>query len=275
MACLLEVSAPKPGNVSRFHDFGDARFEDFVRSAAAIGPALGDAPSAGVGATVLRAIQATRGWTRTNTNLGIVLLLAPLACAAGAAGRTLRHRLGRVLAGTTVADAEAVYAAIRLAEPGGLGTAAEQDVRAAPTQTLRDVMALAAERDMIAREYTTEFAVVFEVAVPALCAARERGERWSEAATECYLATLAAVPDTLIARKRGRAAAEAVSTQARAVLAAGEPGSAARQEAIAKLDASLRGADHALNPGTTADLVAAALFVTLLEAEPGARENGA
>ena len=121
LACLLEVSAPKPGNVSPGRHFHDTRYEDFLASAVAIGPALAAAGSRPLGATIHAAIDATARWTRSNTNLGIVLLLAPLARAAHREGASLRDGLRGVLAETTVADAAEDYAAIRRARPGGLG----------------------------------------------------------------------------------------------------------------------------------------------------------
>lgn len=264
-ACLLEVAAPKPGNVSRYHDFGDTRFEDFLLSAVAIAAAFGAAGEASVGETVLRAVQDTRRWVPVNTNLGIILLLAPLARAAAGDAGPLRSRLSRVLATLTVADAQAVYAAIRVADPGGLGRVEAQDVREEPTVTLHEAMSLAADRDTIAREYTTDYDVTFGLAVPALRRARAGGLDWSTATLESYLRVLAEVPDTLIARKRGLAAARAVSEGARVVLAAGEPGSPERARATEALDSELRGDANRRSPGTTADLVAAALFVALSE----------
>ncbi|HLV73298.1 MAG: triphosphoribosyl-dephospho-CoA synthase [bacterium] len=270
IACLLEASAPKPGNVNRYHDFADTTFEDFLLSAAAVGPAMGRAGGVGVGRTILRAVRDTRRFVRTNTNLGIILLLAPLARAAAGAGGSLRSRLARVLAELDVEDARAAYAAIRLAQPAGLGRVQDQDVREEPTVSLREAMALAAPRDTIAREYVTDYAVTFETGVPALCRAREQGLDWAAAVTETYLSLLAAVPDTLIARKCGEEAAREVSREAARVLAAGEPDSVERREALARFDASLRREGNALNPGTTADLTAATLFVHFLEQSPGA-----
>jgi triphosphoribosyl-dephospho-CoA synthase len=264
-ACVLEAAAPKPGNVSRYHDFADTRFEDFLLSAVAVGPALGAAGETGVGETVLRAVRDTRRWVSANTNLGIVLLLAPLARAMAARGGALRARLAWELAGLTVADARAVYAAIRLAEPGGLGRVEEQDVQAEPTVTLREAMSLAAGRDTIAQEYMTDYDVTFRLAVPSLRGARDGGLDWSAAIVESYLRVLGEVPDTLIARKRGAASARTVSQRAREVLAAGEPGSPRRAQATGVFDAELREDGNRLNPGTTADLMAAAVFVTLSE----------
>jgi triphosphoribosyl-dephospho-CoA synthase len=265
LACLLEVSAPKPGNVSPERHFHDTRYEDFLASAVAIGPALAVAGARPLGVTIRSAIEATARWSGSNTNLGIVLLLAPLARAAARAGGTLRDRLGAVLRETTVADAAETYAAIRRVRPGGLGETSAEDVSRSPTVTLREAMALAAERDAIAREYTTGFALTFEVGAPALAAARRHGLAWTEATVECFLALLAAGPDTHIARKLGRAEAERATERARAVVAAGGTGTAVGRAGLAALDAELRDSRNTRNPGTTADLTCAALFVVILE----------
>jgi triphosphoribosyl-dephospho-CoA synthase len=265
LACLLEVSAPKPGNVSPERHFHDTRYEDFLASAVAIGPALAVAGGRPLGATIRAAVEATARWTRSNTNLGIVLLLAPLARAAARPGGDLRTRLAAVLEETTVADAADAYVVIRRTRPGGLGAAKAEDVSAVPTVTLREAMALAAERDAVAREYSTGFRLTFEVGAPALADARRRGLSWSDATVECFLALLAAVPDTHVARKLGREEAERVAARAREVVAAGGTGSPEGRAALASLDAELRDPRNTRNPGTTADLTCAALFVVILE----------
>jgi triphosphoribosyl-dephospho-CoA synthase len=265
LACLLEVSAPKPGNVSPERHFHDTRYEDFLASAVAIGPALLGAGQSPLGTTIRTAVEDTRRWTKSNTNLGIVLLLAPLARAALRSGGSLRHRLAAVLAATTVNDAEQVYAAIRQARPGGLGEAAAEDVSGPPTVKLREAMALAAERDAVAREYVTDFALTFEVGAPAIRSAREQGLAWTDVAVEAYLRLLDAAPDTHIARKLGRAEAELVSRRAREVLKEGGTRTAEGRRALGMLDDELRDARNRRNPGTTADLTCGALFVVILE----------
>jgi triphosphoribosyl-dephospho-CoA synthase len=251
--------------VSPDRHFHDTRYEDFLASAVAIGPALAGAGEQPLGTTIRKAVEATSRWTKSNTNLGIVLLLAPLAHAAAREGGTLRDRLAAVLDETTVADAADTYAAIRRARPGGLGEASAEDVATAPTVPLRDAMALAAERDAIAREYTNRFALTFDVGAPALAAARSRGLAWTEATVECFLALLAAAPDTHIARKLGKPEAERVTARARAIVAAGGIGTGEGRAGLAALDAELRDARNTRNPGTTADLTCAALFVVILE----------
>src|SRR5262249_51208377 len=151
IACIMEVTAPKPGNVHRGSDFGDSNFLDFLLSAAAIAGPLDQARVAGVGRAVREAVEATRRVVSTNTNLGMVLLLAPLAAVPG--DQDLPSGIEGVLAATTIEDARDVYRAIRLAHPGGLGTVGDQDLADEPTVTLREAMRLAADRDMIARQY--------------------------------------------------------------------------------------------------------------------------
>ena len=126
-ACLLEVTARKPGNVHRYADLPGLHFIDFVLSAPAIAEPTRSRGGIGVGGTVLAAIEATRRVVNTNTNLGIVLLLAPLAAVPQTV--ELAEGIDGVLARTTVDDARAVYRAIRLAQPGGLGKVARPGYR--------------------------------------------------------------------------------------------------------------------------------------------------
>ena len=265
LACLLEASAPKPGNVSPGVSFHDTRYEDFLASASAIAPAFLDVARQPLGDTIRRAIEDTRAWTNANTNLGIVLLLAPLAHAAlEPAPASLRERVRRVIARTTIADASAVYTAIRLARPGGLGDAAAEDVAASPTVTLAAAMELASDRDDVAREYATAFERTFTVGAPALVKARAAGLEWTDAVTETFLVLLASAPDTLIARKLGPDAADEITRHAARVLAEGGVRSDAGRRALSSLDFELRDLRNMRNPGTTADITAAAIFVVLL-----------
>jgi triphosphoribosyl-dephospho-CoA synthase len=261
---VLEVSADKPGNITPSHDFDDTTFEDMLRSAIAVGPHLARAGERGVGETVLATVQASRDVAPANTNLGIALLLAPLAKAA-LDGGPLRVRLGATLRALDVADARAAYAAIRLSGAGGLGERVEHDVRSEATVGLREAMASAAERDSIASEYATDYALTFETGLPALTTAIGDGLAAREAIVELHLRLLDHAPDTLIARKRGAAAAARVSAGAREVLAGGGVRTAAGRRALRRFDASLREPGNALNPGTTADLVTSTVFVALLE----------
>lgn len=266
LACLYESGAGKPGNVTPAAAFADTRYEDFVASAVAIGAAFAAAGEATVGQTVLRAVTDTRRLVTTNTNLGVVLLLAPLARAAAnpddAAG--LRPAVARVLRSLTVADTRDAYEAIRRARPAGMGRVPEHDVsEAAPAVSLRTAMEQAREWDTVAAEYATDYAVTFELGLATLARAWEQGERFSDAIVTSFLTILAEVPDTLIARKHGQALAADVSRRSAEVLGSGGCGTVRGRREIARFDAELRDPAHGRNPGTTADLVCASLFAFL------------
>lgn len=259
IACLWEATSRKPGNVHRTANFPRLEYTDLLLSAAAIGPVFDQAPGRPVGQTIFQAIKATREVVQTNTNLGIVLLLAPLA--AVPQDQTQGDGLAGVLAQLTVADAQAVYEAIRLAQPGGLGTVSNQDVSQTPTQTLREVMTLAADRDLIARQYANGFREVIQ-GVLHLIQGLELGGL-EEAIVYTHLRLLAQYPDSLIQRKAGLAQAEEASRRAQQVLDAGWPEADRAQLLCGAFDVWLRQDGQRRNPGTAADLVTAALFVAL------------
>ncbi len=266
LACIFEVIAEKPGNVTRSKDCANLKFEQFLVSAAAVGPAFFGEHTATVGETIFCAVTDTHRLARINTNVGIVLLLAPLLHAA-AAGHPegLRPALREVLQNLTVEDARMAFKAILLAAPQGLDNVEEGDVRTTPIDmTLLDAMAMAADRDSLASEYTTDFKIVFEIGLPCLKALWTEGRRFSDAIVQTFLTILARVPDTDIARKLDFNAAQDISNQAAAILELGGLFSDKGKEAIALFDEKLRDEKRHYNPGTTADLIAAVLFVFLL-----------
>lgn len=257
-ACLAELSALKPGNVHVFaagHGMETAQFE---AAAAAAAPAIAVSGQM-VGARVLAAVEASLAVAGCNTNLGIILLCAPLAAAAESAGG-LRERLAHVLDGLDMADAGNAFLAIAAASPGGLGAADEADVRAPASVTLREAMALAADRDAIARQYVTDYADLFALGVPALAGGPLERRRIEDA----YLAFLTTLQDSHIARKFGAEQAEAVRLEAVALRTRleGLPPSE-RHAALLAFDTSLKA--RGLNPGTSADLTVASIFAALIE----------
>lgn len=262
-ACILEATARKAGNVHPGASFHDLIFADFVASAHAISPVLARTEALGVGRAVLSAVEATRSRTPRNTNLGIILLIAPLA--AVPRDVPLAQGIHDVLERLTVADAESVYAAIRLAQPGGMGEVRDQDVSQRPNGTLREVMQLATDRDLIARQYATGFRLVLETGVPYLAAYDDFETEWEQAIIGLQLSLLSEHPDSLIARKCGGELAAEASRRARVILAAGWPENAAARTQWGEFDAWLRADGNRRNPGTTADLVTASLFAALRE----------
>lgn len=262
LACLLEATAPKAGNVHRGADFENLTFTDFVVSSVAIGPAMEMAAERGVGRAVHEAVSATRKCVFTNTNLGMALLIAPLAAVPRDRPITAVS-VGDVLSRLTPDDCRLVYEAIRLAQPGGLGHAESMDIADEPPADLVVAMRAAADRDLVARQYTENFRLVLDEVVSALVAGRKQGWSLTDAIIHTHLLLIARHGDTLIVRKCGAEVAGKACALAEKVLAAGKPGDESYLEAVADFDFWLRSDGNRRNPGTTADLVAAALFAGL------------
>ena len=276
-ACTLDVLARKAGNVSEASPGHRMHAGLFLQSAEAAAAPL-CAPRARVGERIESAVRATRRVVQCNTNLGIVLLCAPIVvaqerCALAGPSLSLAASIRAVLETLTVEDARAAYRAIALARPAGLGSAPEQDVNAAPTVGLRVAMAMAAGRDRIARQYAEAYADVFDPGVASFERARDlarrRGDGPRAAAIHAMQATflefLAAWPDSHIARKQGDAAAHSVMAEARPWRERARRGDPLDADpAWAAWDESLKA--RGLNPGTSADLCVAAALVATLEA---------
>ena len=259
-ACLAELDALKVGNVHAYSDGHRMTVADFVTSAEVSAPHLARS-AARVGERVRGGVEATMAAIGQNTNLGILLLCAPLASAAESAG-TYSKALSKVLDALDERDGADVFAAIRRANPGGLGHADRYDVTAetAPI-ALGDAMREAAGRDRVARAYVTGFGDVFEIGIPALLKARAEGlsEPWST--TAVYLAYLTQVPDSHVARKHGPAMADAVRAEAAAELSGLVLGEYAIEVLLA-YDRRLK--EARINPGTSADFTVATLFLAAL-----------
>lgn len=265
-SCLAELEALKPGNVHRFSNGHSMSVADFERSAAAAAPSIGR-PGLSVGKRILRAVEATKKVVGQNTNLGIVLLAAPLATAALDRERgDLRTRVSDVLDQLSVQDARDAYKAIRMAAPGGLGDAPSHDVAETPRVTLLEAMRAAEVRDRIAWNYAHGFSDIFGLGLAWLKQAHERWGNSSFATTRVYLGFLAHLPDTLIERKFGADVAASLLEEARP-LEAGLLECALPEDMTAPLmafDRALKA--RGLNPGTSADLTVATLFAAALEA---------
>jgi len=271
-ACREELNAPKPGNV---HVFAASRkgVDLFVRSAeAAAGPLT--APGERTGERILGAVQATQAAVGSNTNLGIILLCAPLARATETGGADLRAAVRHVLDDLDIDDARLAFAAISQAAPGGLGRADRYDVRAPATVTLRHAMAEAAGRDQIASQYVTAFDAVFSLGLDTLAAAQERWGSATPATLGVFLGFLAAFDDSHIVREHGSTVAGEL--RARAItfgerLTRVEDWRDLLPELLA-WDRSLK--QRSINPGTSADLTVATLFVhRLRNILPSVRNN--
>ena len=258
-ACLTELDAPKPGNVHAFADGHRMTVDEFVRSADAAAAPL-SAQGARVGLRIHRAVMATFAAVGTNTNLGIILLCAPLAAAAERDATNLRNALHQVLQDLNVDDADLAFGSIVRAAPAGLGHSAQHDVFNPATVSLLQAMSEAANRDMVARQYATDFADIFDRGLPLFeSVSRRRGEaKWATLAT--FLGFLSAFPDSHIARKFGAETARCVQGTALNFARMLQSAEQADQilPALLTWDSALKA--KAVNPGTSADLTVATLF---------------
>lgn len=264
LACLLEASAPKPGNVHPGASFVDLTYFDFVASAPAISLAM-EAAAAGarVGPVVLEAMRATQAVVGTNTNLGIILLLAPLARVPR--NKRLIDGIGSILLDLDAEDARLVYEAIRLARPGGLGKVQEADASGPAPKDLLYAMRLASDRDLVARQYARGYEEVLDRVLPWLVEGIAAGGSLPESIVRGHVKLMSEIPDTLIARKCGADVAEESMQRAQAVLAASGGSLPLDIAALQEFDRWLRADGNRRNPGTTADLIAAGLFAALRE----------
>lgn len=265
-SCMAEIRAFKPGNVSLDSPGHGMTAQQFIDSADAIADVLA-APGMRVGERIFRAIEATRKAVACNTNLGIVLLCAPLtqSVLAASAEPCLKSRVMNVLARLDVADAEFAYRAIRLAAPAGLSRSRRHDVYSAPQVTLLEAMVEACDVDRIAAQYATGYSDIFQEGVPRGRAALERWRTEEWAAVAIYLALLARFPDTHIRRKFGVAVAGRVSQQAAEldyeIQQCDNP--AEMLLSLEAFDQYLKG--EGINPGTSADMTVATLLAIRLE----------
>jgi triphosphoribosyl-dephospho-CoA synthase len=296
LAVLLEVSAyPKPGNVHRTADFQGTRYEHFLASAIAVRPHFRHAAQrgvlyvhqgkagldrVGVGNIVKEAVVDVTSWQHDgNTVLGSIILLVPIAVAAGMtlaerefSIQGLRRNLKSVVEATTPEDAVNLYEAINVAQPGGLGRAPRLDVTDVASikkiiedkVSLYEVFKISSSWDSISSEWINEYNITFNIGYPFFIQQLEKTIDINTATVHAFLKVLAEVPDTLIARKAGMPKAKEASAQAKKVLELGGLTTPEGRERLLKLDAKLRDPTHRLNPGTTADITSAVLALAIL-----------
>jgi triphosphoribosyl-dephospho-CoA synthase len=296
LAAALEVSGwPKPGNVHRTFDFKDTRFEHYLAGAVSIGPAIAKAASqgvklqegkiksseVGVGKWILQAIRDVKQWNEPNTNLGMLILMIPLATAAGTLINMneieieeLRRKFDLIVRATTPQDALDLYKAISIVSPGGMGKVDDvPDVTEADTWnalikkeiTLYKTMEISAKWDTISKEFVSALEISLKTGYPYFRQLYESTEDINVATVHTFLFLLSNIPDTLIQRKLGSEAAKQVSQKAKEIFDLGGLLTKQGTDALNRFDRKLRDAENKFNPGTTADLVAVILMVALLK----------
>jgi triphosphoribosyl-dephospho-CoA synthase len=265
-ACEIELQAFKPGNVSVYSPAHDMTVEDFILSAAVSADSVSN-PAYSLGEKIYYAVKATRDAVGCNTNLGIILLAAPLmqAYCQRQMGQSLRDSLQVVLANTTLQDAEWAFKAITLAAPGGLGKSEQQDVNQAPEVTLLEAMQIASPKDRIALQYTNGFKDIFDFSVLQYNRAFVLSGESSWSALSVFAELLAKFPDSHIERKFGSQYSEWIAAEM-ATLCEALNNAGTLDELMPmlhRLDQTFKA--KRINPGTTADLTVATLLVVFLE----------
>jgi triphosphoribosyl-dephospho-CoA synthase len=275
---LAEASSIKAGNVHPHASFPDMQFRDFQIASVAIGQAFDRViPKGRLGDLVLEATRAMVQSVSVNTSLGTILLLAPLALGTsspvGLPGEHssrdrrdswpdegFREMVLGIVRQSTPEDSGKIYEAIRLANPGGLGRSQEHDVGSSAPVSIDEAMRYAASWDDVALQYTNGFQQVIQSTHRLLELYREHEHR-TEAISHLQVEILASRPDSLILRKHGEQVGIEVQQQATRVLQSGPYGTVAYQTAWDRFDEYLRQQGQRRNPGTTADLIAAAIFL--------------
>ena len=277
IASALEVSGyPKPGNVHRTRDFEDMVFEDFIISGIVIGDTIREActdidiENPQTGKYILKAVSETDRWINNNTNLGIVMMITPIAqaCAISDDFSQIRENVKMIMSNTSVEDACDLYDAINIADAGGMGDQDEYDVSSENAkqelrdnnQTMYDVLKISAPWDMLAREMTSDMQAVFEIGYPTYHKLKDK-ESKNTSCVLTFLEILSQVPDTLISRKYGSDEGLKVSMMTRDLLKLKD--SSDFQDKLIEFDEYLY--KNKLNPGTTADLTASSIFLSYLK----------
>lgn len=296
LAILFEVGANKPGNVNLTVGFEGTRYEHFLASAVAATPSFEWAAKRGVGVSLGKihisdvglgriikdCVADINAWQRGgNTLLGTVILFSPIAVAAGMTSTKeehifkipeLRENLKLVVESTTPEDAVDVYEAIRIANSSGLGTVPELDINDPNSVnkirkekiSLYDIFVIASKYDAVCSEWVKNYPITFDVAYPYLVEQTRKTENLNVAVIHTFLKVLAEHPDTFIARKVGMERASEASSMAREVLKLGGLETSAGRKSLREFDYELRESSNLLNPGTTADIIAAAVALSVL-----------
>lgn len=269
MACQLDVAAAKPGNVHRGADFEDVTVLDFLVSGVALGSAIdASEPADDVGGLIFDAVSRTGAVTPTNTNLGITLLVAPLAKLVQRKQSLTPASVEALIGSVEGAESQRVLDAVSLARPGGMGTSEQFDVanhvgKTTPLPSLKQIMRLAEGRDMIARLYGNGMKELFSFVLPAIEEGLAEFKSLTPAIVFAHVKTMAAFPDSLIARKLGSELAEKSAALAADCLQQLKDHDDFWRS-VGDLDFWLRSDGHRRNPGTTADMITAALFIGLV-----------
>jgi triphosphoribosyl-dephospho-CoA synthase len=295
LAIMLEVSVEKPGNVSFGVSFEGTRVEHFLASAVAAGSSFQEAAyrgisvsekrldisKVGIGELIKSCASDVVTWQRGgNTILGTIMLFMPMAVAAGMTPikkgyafdfSILRKKIDLTIRATSARDSVHLYEAVDIACPSGLGGVPDLDVTDPNSKeqlltenvSLFEVFKIAAGYDDICYEWVNNYPITFDLAYPYLMT-QLKSRQLNSAVVNVFLRILSERPDTFIARKMGKEKAIEVSADAKALLSEGGIETLKGKRLLADFNKKLRTSGNKCNPGTTADLTAAALALSTL-----------
>lgn len=264
-ACIAELQALKPGNVHLFADGHGMTIQDFIKSADASSAVIAE-PNLSVGQRIFDAVQETQNAVGLNTNLGLILLCAPIIHSAlhGDAELTLQQNLSKTLKQLDVNDAHLTSQAILLANPAGLGSVSQHDVHQKIDVGLLEMMRASQYKDRIAMQYANDYIDIFEFGVVKYQEAMTKWQNQAWATTALYIGFLARYLDTHIVRKYSEADATIIMHEAQQMEAEywATENPKLMQKSLLAWDTSLK--KRNINPGTSADLTVACLLASIL-----------
>jgi len=296
LSILLEVSAyPKPGNVHRIRDYPDTRYEHFIVAGVVVRNAFkqlcnriiklkeqnNNYSKLELGKYILQAIIDSNKWQKGgNVNLGVVLLLMPLAAASTSVILTsnhfdqnlIRNEIDLILKNSTYNDTINLYKAIKVANPGGMGKVSKYDLNDPDVfKKIKDdninlfkIFYISRDWDSISNELVSKYRITFEIGLPYMLKSFEKTKDINISIVDTFLKIVSEVPDTLIIRQHGIKIAKDYSNYAKKIISKGGLSNNENRKIINEWDNKLSKMKVKINPGTTADLTVSTLFVALL-----------
>jgi triphosphoribosyl-dephospho-CoA synthase len=260
-ACQLDIECIKPGNVNQSSGHHDTSCDDFIKSYMATSEIISSNDSL-LGEKIENSILVTKRIINKNTNLGIILLCSLFVQSLSIKKNlTLHEAIEIVVTEATHEDVSKLCNAIKLAQPGGLGSHSDYDVATKPDIALFDIMKISSKYDMISKQYALFFEDIFRFIIPALDNALSKINDKKLAISYTFLKILEKYPDSHICRKYGNKIAEKTSNEASDLIKILDGDT--RHESWGKKLMSLD--NHfkmtRVNPGTSADLLVVSMMI--------------
>ena len=260
-ACRKDIELIKPGNVNIKSPHSDTKAEDYLESSLLSSKELFKTDYS-LGERILNSIKITRSKVKTNTNLGIILLCAPIIHACIYFNNlTLREGIKKTLSTSTVKDTQDLCMAINISAPGGLGTREIYDTASKPTVSILEIMNHSASYDRISYQYSHDYSDIFDFIIPRLVFLNKKHNSLDISLSLMFMEILAKIPDSHISRKFDDKIAKKTSNNASDLLKIldREYSSDYLVDRLNNLDYEYK--KKGINPGTTADLLVASLMI--------------